>query len=112
MRRYTKSWANIKQRINIRIMDFSDEGVFKIDLKDAKAVLEFSFIGMKKKRVNVSATQNSYIKVTLEEESQHLGETVVTGYRNVNKNSYTGSSTQILGDDLRKVSQTNIRFRP
>lgn len=84
------------------------EGVFKIDLKDAKAVLEFSFIGMKKKRVNVSATQNSYIKVTLEEESQHLGETVVTGYRNVNKNSYTGSSTQILGDDLRKVSQTNI----
>ena len=84
------------------------EGVFKIDLKDAKAVLEFSFIGMKKKRVNVSATQNGYIKVTLEEESQHLGETVVTGYRNVNKNSYTGSSTQILGDDLRKVSQTNI----
>lgn len=31
LRRYTKSGADMKQRIDIRIMDFSDEGVFKID---------------------------------------------------------------------------------
>lgn len=62
---------------------------------------------MKKKRVTLTS-QSAYVKVTLEDESHELGETVITGYRNVNKNSYTGSSTQILGDDLRKVSQTNI----
>ena len=31
LRRYTKSGADMKQRIDLRIMDFSDEGVFKID---------------------------------------------------------------------------------
>lgn len=31
LRRYTKSGADMKQRIDIRIMDFSDEDVFKID---------------------------------------------------------------------------------
>lgn len=31
LRRYTKSGADMKQRIDIRIMDFFDEGVFKID---------------------------------------------------------------------------------
>lgn len=31
LRRYTKSGADMKQRIDIRIMDFPDEGVFKID---------------------------------------------------------------------------------
>lgn len=83
------------------------EGVFGLDLLASKALVEFSFIGMKKKRVTLTS-QSAYVKVTLEDESHELGETVITGYRNVNKNSYTGSSTQILGDDLRKVSQTNI----
>ena len=83
------------------------EGVFGLDLQASKALVEFSFIGMKKKRVTLTS-QSAYVKVTLEDESHELGETVITGYRNVNKNSYTGSSTQILGDDLRKVSQTNI----
>ena len=83
------------------------EGVFGLDLQSPKALVEFSFIGMKKKRVTLTS-QSAYVKVTLEDESHELGETVITGYRNVNKNSYTGSSTQILGDDLRKVSQTNI----
>lgn len=83
------------------------EGVFGLDLQASKALVEFYFIGMKKKRVTLTS-QSAYVKVTLEDESHELGETVITGYRNVNKNSYTGSSTQILGDDLRKVSQTNI----
>lgn len=83
------------------------ESVFGLDLQASKALVEFSFIGMKKKRVTLTS-QSAYVKVTLEDESHELGETVITGYRNVNKNSYTGSSTQILGDDLRKVSQTNI----
>lgn len=83
------------------------EGNFKLDLKSEKETVEFSFIGMKKKRMVLNA-QNGYVKVTLSEDAQHLEDMVVTGYRSVSKNSYTGSSTQITGDDLRKVSQTNI----
>lgn len=83
------------------------EGNFKLDLKSEKETVEFSFIGMKKKRMVLNA-HNGYVKVTLSEDAQHLEDMVVTGYRSVSKNSYTGSSTQITGDDLRKVSQTNI----
>ena len=83
------------------------EGNFKLDLKSEKETVEFSFIGMKKKRMVLNA-QNGYVKVTLSEDAQHLEDMVVTGYRSVSKNCYTGSSTQITGDDLRKVSQTNI----
>lgn len=83
------------------------EGNFKLDLKSEKETVEFSFIGMKKKRMVLNA-QNGYVKVTLSEDAQHLEDMVVTGYRSISKNSYTGSSTQITGDDLRKVSQTNI----
>lgn len=83
------------------------EGNFTLELKESKALVEFSFIGMKKQRMVLSSKQ-PYVKVTLLEDSQRLQDMVVTGYRNVSKNSYTGSSTQIAGDDLRKVSQTNI----
>ena len=83
------------------------EGNFKLDMRKEREEVEFSFIGMKKKKMTLTA-QNSYVKVTLNEDAQKLEDMVVTGYRNVSKNSYTGSSTQITGNDIRKVSQTNI----
>lgn len=83
------------------------EGNFRLQLQRDKEDVEFSFIGMKKKRMLLTAN-SGYVKIQLEEETQTLDDMVVTGYRNVSKNSYTGSSTQISGEDIRKVSQTNI----
>lgn len=48
------------------------------------------------------------VEITLVDDVKTLEDVVVTGYSNVRKSSFTGSSTQISGDDLRKVSQTNI----
>jgi dTDP-D-glucose 4,6-dehydratase len=63
---------------------------------------------MKKQTVQVDATRRKTVEITLVDDVKTLEDVVVTGYSNVRKSSFTGSSTQISGDDLRKVSQTNI----
>ena len=84
------------------------EGEFTLDVKDDKVTLEISFIGMKKQTLQVDATRRKSLEITLVDDVKTLEDVVVTGYSNVRKTSFTGSSTQITGDDLRKVSQTNV----
>lgn len=84
------------------------EGEFTLDVKSDKVTLEVSFIGMKKQTLQVDATHRKSLEITLVDDVKTLDDVVVTGYSNVRKTSFTGSSTQITGDDLRKVSQTNV----
>ena len=84
------------------------EGEFTLDVKNEKVTLEVSFIGMKKQTLQVDASRKKMLEITLVDDVKTLDDVVVTGYSNVRKTSFTGSSTQISGDDLRKVSQTNV----
>lgn len=84
------------------------EGEFTLDVKSEKVTLEVSFIGMKKQTLQVDATRRKALEITLVDDVKTLDDVVVTGYSNVRKSSFTGSSTQITGDELRKVSQTNV----
>lgn len=84
------------------------EGEFALDVRDDKVALEISFIGMKKQTLQVDASRKKMLEITLVDDVKTLDDVVVTGYSNVRKTSFTGSSTQISGDDLRKVSQTNV----
>lgn len=84
------------------------EGEFALDVKGEKVTLEVSFIGMKKQTVQVDATRKKMLEITLVDDVKTLEDVVVTGYSNVRKTSFTGSSTQVTGDELRKVSQTNV----
>lgn len=84
------------------------DGEFTLDVKSDKVTLEISFIGMKKQTIQVDATRKKMLEIVMEDDVNTLEDVVVTGYSNVRKKSFTGSSTQISGDDLRKVSQTNI----
>ena len=84
------------------------EGEFTLDVRDDKVALEISFIGMKKQTLQVDASRKKMLEITLVDDVKTLDDVVVTGYSNVRKTSFTGSSTQISGDDLRKVSQTNV----
>ena len=84
------------------------EGEFTLDVKNDKVTLEVSFIGMKKQTLQVDATRKKMLEITMVDDVKTLEDVVVTGYSNVRKSSFTGSSTQITGDELRKVSQTNI----
>lgn len=84
------------------------DGEFMLDVKSEKVTLEVSFIGMKKQTLHVDATRRKSFDIVMVDDVKTLEDVVVTGYGNVRKTSFTGSSTQISGDDLRKVSQTNI----
>lgn len=84
------------------------EGEFTLNVSDDKVTLEVSFIGMKKKTLKVDATRNKALEITLETDVKTLDDVVVTGYGNVRKTGFTGATTQISGEELRTVSQTNI----
>lgn len=84
------------------------EGEFNLEVEGDKVDLEVSFIGMKKQIVHVDASRKKLVEITMVDDVKTLEDVVVTGYGNVRKSSFTGSSTQITGDDLRKVSQTNV----
>ena len=84
------------------------EGEFTLNVKGDKVTLEVSFIGMKKKTLKVDATQKKALEITLETDVKTLDDVVVTGYGNVRKTGFTGATTQISGEELRTVSQTNI----
>ena len=77
-------------------------------LKGNAVEIVYSFIGMKKQTLQVDATRKKMLEITMVDDVKTLEDVVVTGYSNVRKSSFTGSSTQITGDELRKVSQTNV----
>ncbi|MBD5200073.1 MAG: SusC/RagA family TonB-linked outer membrane protein [Bacteroidales bacterium] len=75
------------------------DGTYSIKVQNqAKAVLQFSFIGMKPQDVPVR--NRSKIDVKLESNETQLSEVVVTGYGNVLKEAYTGSATVIAQKEL------------
>lgn len=72
------------------------DGHFDIDITKGEATLEFSYIGFKKKEVEVFT--GSQIAVTLEEDQMMLEEVVVVGYGMQAKRSLTGSIATISSD--------------
>lgn len=71
-----------------------------------KPVLVFSFIGMKTKEVVFIG--QSLIRVVMEEDIAALEDVVVTGYANIRKESFTGSSTKVSREELQKVGPYNL----
>lgn len=84
------------------------DGKFKIRLQPSSStVLVFSFVGMKSREIPYSAFKDG-AKVVLEDDSNSLDNVVVTGYANIRKDSFTGTSTTVGREDLMKVSPNNL----
>ena len=83
------------------------DGVFTIEMIKGESLLQISFIGMKTKTIAINPNQENY-NIILEEDQQEMEEVVVTGYANVNKKSFTGTSVHVSGEQLMKVSPNNI----
>ena len=87
------------------------DGKFKLELpKQDSLILVFSFIGMKTYELNVSKIKDldKELIVKMESDSEDLDEVVVTGYANIKKESFTGSSISVKREDLLKASSTNV----
>jgi TonB-linked SusC/RagA family outer membrane protein len=81
------------------------EGRYSLDAGDGE-VLVFSFIGLT--TVEIAVNGQSVIDVALRENIEELGEVVVNGYQEINKESFTGRVATVSGDELRKINPTNI----
>lgn len=82
------------------------EGRYSIDAAPTDAVLVFSCLG--KVTREVAYTGQKTIDITMQDLKSEMDEVVVTGYFNVDKESYTGVATSFTGEQLRTISTGNI----
>lgn len=70
--------------------------------------VHISYIGYQTIVLKAGSDNMTNVHIRLQEESNSLNDVVVTGFFNKNKNSFTGSVTQLNGADLKQVSGVNI----
>ena len=83
----------------------NDKGEFVLDVKIGQT-LEISFVGMKQLKYVI--TKKDKVSLEMERDNLALDDVVVTGYGNIDKKSFTGNAKTIKGEDLLKVSRTNV----
>lgn len=73
----------------------------------ANGTLTISFLGYKTQKVAINGRTN--VNVVLEEDSQDLGEVIVTAFGTAKKEAFTGSAKMIKSDDLIKTQSSNVQ---
>lgn len=83
------------------------DGKFQLTLPGNKEItLQFSFVGMKTKEVKI--TDDKPLQIVLEEDVTEVEEVVVNGIFQRKAGSFTGSALTMKGEDLKKVSNSNV----
>lgn len=83
------------------------DGKFRFELPNTQGIiLQFSFIGMKSQEITYAGQKALTVK--MEEDAVEMDAVVVTGMFNRRKEGFTGSAVRVKGDDLKKISTTNI----
>ncbi|GJH39718.1 SusC/RagA family TonB-linked outer membrane protein [Capnocytophaga sp. HP1101] len=75
------------------------DGKYSIKVANDRAILVFSSLGAQP--VERTVGSNKVINVTLKEEAQQLKEVVLTGYQEINKKLFTGSSQTLKADNIK-----------
>lgn len=83
-----------------------DMGFYSIPVTIGQTI-EISFVGMKTllKKIEVAINE---LNVSLEHDQMDIDNVIVTGQANISRNSFTGNAKTIKGEDLLKVSRTNV----
>ena len=86
--------------------DGNGEFLLKVPVQDSVA-LRFSFVGMKTKDVTFKNGQKP-LTIILEDESESLGEIVVTGYQQIEKRNLTSSVVTVKTSELKTIGASSI----
>jgi len=86
------------------VTDF--DGNFKIQVKNEKATLKISYIGMIAQNIRVG--NQRHVKVVLKDENKSLGEVVVVGYGHQKKESVVGAIGQVSNKELLQSPSANV----
>jgi len=82
------------------------DGNYSLSIPASAKTLVFSFIGMKSQEISVGSQTN--ISVKMISESTGLEEVVAIGYGVQKKKLNTGATIQVTGDQIQKLSTTNV----
>lgn len=83
------------------------EGKYELSVPVIKdMVLVFSFVGMKPQEIAYKGQPD--INVVMEMSQEDLEEVVVTGIFKRNKEGFTGSATQVSGEEIKKMTAGNV----
>ena len=86
------------------VTDF--DGNFKIQVKNEKATLKITYIGMIAQNIRVG--NQRHVKVVLKDENKSLGEVVVVGYGHQKKESVVGAIGQVSNKELLQSPSANV----
>lgn len=81
-------------------------GRFRLDAVPVGVTLEFTSLGMKPQRVKV--TKEMTLSIVLEEDTNLLGELVVTGYQEVRRERMTGAVSTIRASDIKNIDVKSV----
>jgi hypothetical protein len=84
------------------------DGAFHITTSLSDFEVQISYMGYKDLKFSSKSQDLSAMLVELEEDANTLGDVVVTGFVTKNKETFTGSVTEMSGLELRQVSGTNL----
>ena len=84
------------------------QGNFRIISPEKDFDIHVSFIGYKTKTFSSASRKLVAMRIELEEDTNTLSDVVVTGFVSKNKETFTGSVTEVTGVELRQVSGTNL----
>lgn len=87
------------------------KGIFSLEIpRMDSVVLVFSFVGMKSHTEVIRKLEKDMkpLNIVLEEDTETLEDVVVTGIFDRKKEGFTGSAVTVKGEDLKKISTTNI----
>ena len=84
------------------------EGDFRIISPVKDFEVEVTFVGYRPIRFRSNERKLEDMTIELEEDANTLGDVVITGFVTKNKQTFTGSATEISGVELKQVSSTNI----
>lgn len=96
--------VKVKDQTTGTITDF--DGKYILNNVPKNAILEFSYVGMVNKRVDVAGKK--VINVILDESSIQLDQVVVIGYGSVKKSDLTGSVTSVKTEALKEIPANSV----
>ncbi|MBO5679920.1 MAG: SusC/RagA family TonB-linked outer membrane protein [Bacteroidaceae bacterium] len=84
------------------------DGAFHMTTSLSSFELKVSYMGYKEATFNSKSHKLIDMFIELEEDANTLGDVVITGFVAKNKETFTGSVTEMSGLELRQVSGTNL----
>lgn len=90
------------------VVSTNDKGEYQISAKDASSILVFRYLGYK--TIEATVGSRTTINIDLEEDANQLKEVniVSTGYQNLDRKLFTGSTTKISAKDSERSGVPDI----